>query len=57
MVKVLIIGSERLFFFLALLIYSKGSFICAESPAEGICQGLLLWDNWEVSKMPQSLIF
>lgn len=41
-VRVLMVGSERLLFFPALLTYSKGSFICAESPAEGWCQGLLL---------------
>jgi len=56
-VKVLMMGSERLVFFPALLIYSKGSFTCAESPAGGGCQGPLPWDDWDVSKMPQSLIF
>lgn len=50
-------GFERLFFFPVLLIYSKGSFICAESPAGGGCQGLLLWDDWDVSKISQSLTF
>lgn len=33
MVKMLVMGSERLFFFPALLNYNKASFICAESPA------------------------
>lgn len=39
-VRTLMMGSERLFFFLALLIYNKASFRCAESPAGVGCQGL-----------------
>lgn len=57
MVKVLMMGFERLFFFPVLLIYSRGSSIYAESPAGGGCQRLLLWDDWDVSKISQSLTF
>lgn len=39
MLKVFMMGSERLFFSPALLIYSKGSFICSESPAVAGHQG------------------